>query len=91
MLDEKDLEAIGKLIDTKLEAQEDRINARMDEQEQRLNAKMDEQEQRLMRYMNIIVENRIEPQLKLLAEGHQLLLEQMEPLKQDVEMLKEAI
>ncbi len=58
---------------------------------QMIQTMMDNQEERLMRYMNIIVENRIEPQLKLLAEGHQLLLEQMEPLKQDVEMLKEAI
>ena len=77
MLDEKDLKAIKEIIDSAVERGVDKAVDRAVEQS--------------TRYMNIIVENRVEPQLKILAEGHQLLLEQLEPLTQDVEMLKREI
>lgn len=72
MLDEKDLQAISKLMDEKIRESEDRTL------------------QQAARNTQVIVENVIMPQFKLLAEGQQTILETLAP-KSKTEELEEEI
>lgn len=72
MLDEKDLQAISKLMDEKIRESEDRTL------------------QQAARNTQVIVENVIMPQFKLLAEGQQTILETLTP-KSKTEELEEEI
>lgn len=72
MLDEKDLQAISRLMDEKIRESEDRTL------------------QQAARNTQVIVENVIMPQFKLLAEGQQTILETLAP-KSKTEELEEEI
>lgn len=72
MLDEKDLQAISKLMDEKIRESEDRTL------------------QQAARNTQVIVENVIMPQFKLLAEGQQTILETLAP-KSKTEELEEEL
>lgn len=72
MLDEKDLQAISRLMDEKIRESEDRTL------------------QQAARNTQVIVENVIMPQFKLLAEGQQTILETLAP-KSKTEELEEEL
>lgn len=87
MLDEKDLQAIGQMMDT----QEKKLSAMMD-------TKLAETEQRILdestRRMNILLENVVTPKFSLLAENQRDILEKLVPrvrvdeLEDEVKFLK---
>lgn len=89
MLDKQDLQAIREIIDTSITASEARTQAKLD----KLEAKIEDVDSRWQVY----AENCIEPNFKLLAEGHQTLLETMAPrervdkLEEDVTLLKSVV
>ncbi len=101
MLDEKDIQVIRDLM----AEQEARLTAKIEDQETRLTAKIEEAQKSAVkeavelstRYMNVLYETKIEPQFRLLAEGHQTLLETLAPkdrveaLEEDVAILKTAV
>ena len=82
MLDERDLQAIAALIDAKLDA-------KLAAQEERLTAKIEQAQREAVEQsrqnMLLWYENRVEPQLRLLAEGHAAILEKLEPRIEDAE------
>ena len=82
MLEEKDLQAIAALIDA-------RLDAKLAAQEERLTAKIEQAQrdavEQSRQNMLLWYENRIEPQLRLLAEGHAAILERLEPRIEDAE------
>lgn len=73
MLDEKDIQILKQMF----EEQEARIDARFAEQEARLDAKTDQKIAASENRMFAYIESKIEPQLKLLAEGQQAILEKL--------------
>ena len=92
-------------LTAKIEEQEARLTAKIEEQETRLTAKIEEQETRLTakiedarkgavqdsaRYMDVLYETKIVPQFKILAEGHETLLETLAP-KSRVDALEEEL
>ena len=82
MLEKQDLQAIKELIDTSITASEERMTA-----------KIDASENRIMTY----IENAVMPNFKLLAEGHQPLLEtlarkaRVDALEEEVVFLKSVV
>lgn len=94
MLEEKDLQAIGQLMDTKLSAQKSDIigdvKGLLSESDQRV---LDESTRR----MNIMLENVVTPKFNLLAESQQSILEKLVPracvdeLEDEVKFLKVII
>lgn len=79
MLDKQDLQAIKELIDTS-------VNSAIAASEERMTAKIDASENRIMAY----IESAVMPNFKLLAEGHQTLLETLAP-KSRVDALEEEV
>ena len=73
MLDEKDLQAIAKIMDEKIAASEQRMDQRMtdkiSESEQRMTDKIAESEQRMTRYMGVLIENEVTPKFNLLVDA----------------------
>ena len=84
MLDEKDLQAIAKIMDEKIASSEERITGKIMESEERMTAKIMESEERmtgrmdqklaeqkqdLIQCMNVIIESDIMPKFNLLADG----------------------
>lgn len=106
MLDEKDMQMISAEIDSKLSAQKTEILAEMDvrmdsklaaqktEILSEIDAKMEAQKTEILsesaHNMRVILESYLEPKLKALAEGHELLLQTMAP-KSRVENLEEEV
>ena len=83
MLEEKDLQAIAQLMDTKMDAMESRMDAKMD-------AKLAEAKQDIMKGVSVLMEQEFRPQFNLLAEGQQIILEKLEPLE-DLEVLETRV
>lgn len=83
MLDEKDLQAISQLMDTKLAKQKEEILEVVDE-------KLTQQKQDTVQSMNILLETKVQTQLNLLAEGQKTILETLAP-KNRVEELEDEI
>ena len=105
MLDQNDIQTIKEIVSGLLNEQETRLTAKIEEQEARLTAKIEEQETRLTakiedarkgavqdsaRYMDVLYETKIVPQFKILAEGHETLLETLAP-KSRVDALEEEL
>ena len=94
MLDERDLQALSDLIDTKIAASEQRMTSYMTEQitasEKRTAAQIKDSRNQVMTY----IEAAVMPKFQVLAEGHELLLQTLAPknrvevLEEDVSMLK---
>lgn len=86
MLDEKDLQAIQKMID----ASESRMAARIDESEARTTSRIDESESR----MAVLMESYFDPKFNLLADGLKDVQEKLVPrsrvddLEDDIRFLK---
>ena len=86
MLDEKDLQAIAQIIDSKIR-----------ESEQRMDAKLEASEKRTMQGAAALMEAYFEPKFKLLAEGIQGLRETQIPrdefddLKEEVAFLRTVV
>lgn len=106
MLEEKDLQAIAQLIDASLDAKLAPINDRLDQMDGRmgqLNGRMDQMQANLSDLRTTVTrvavtqENTVIPQLRLLAEGHETLLntlarkDRVEALEDDMALLKAAI
>ena len=87
MLDEKDLQAIAKIMDEKIASSEERMTGRMDQ-------KLAEQKQDLIQCMNVIIESDIMPKFNLLADGIKDIQEKLVPrshmddLEDEVKFLK---
>lgn len=96
MLEEKDLQAIARLfdasLDVKLDAKLAPINDRLDQMQDDLSDL-----RTTVTRVAVTQENTVIPQLKLLAEGHETLLntlarkDRVEALEDDVALLKAAI
>ncbi len=87
------IEASEKRMTAKIEASEKRMTAKINASEERMTAKISASENRIMVY----IENAVMPNFKLLAEGHQTLLETLAPksrvdnLEDDVVFLKSIV
>ena len=94
MLDEKDIQVIRDLMAEQLSEQETRLTAKIDEAQK---SAVKEAVELSTHYMDVLYETKIEPQFRLLAEGHQTLLETLAPknrveaLEEDVEFLKTVV
>ena len=96
MLEEKDLQAIAQLIDTRLDVKLDAklapINDRLDQMQEDLSDL-----RTTVTRVAVTQENTVIPQIKLLAEGHEALLntlarkDRVEALEDDVALLKTAL
>lgn len=82
MLDEKDLQALSKLMDERIRESEQRMTTRMVEL-------ADEARHGAVHDMQVIIENTIMPSLKLLAEGQQTILQTMTPKSKTEELEEE--
>ncbi|MBS5575547.1 MAG: hypothetical protein KHY01_05225 [Firmicutes bacterium] len=94
MLDERDLQAIAQLIDSKLQESEQRtaqlIDSKLKESEQRTMGAIKESEQRTMQGAATLMESYFEPKFQLLAEGIQSLQETQIP-RERFENLEEEV
>ena len=94
MLNEKDLQAIAKIMDEKIASSEERITGKIMESEERMTAKIMESEERmtgrmdqklaeqkqdLIQCMNVIIESDIMPKFNLLADGIKDIQEKLVP------------
>ncbi len=94
MLDEKDLQAIAKIMDEKIASSEERMTGKIMESEERMTAKIMESEERmtgrmdqklaeqkqdLIQCMNVIIESDIMPKFNLLADGIKDIQEKLVP------------
>lgn len=90
MLDEKDLQAIAQIMDSKIKESEHRAAQLMD-------SKLKESEQRTMQGAAALMESYFEPKFKLLAESIQSLREtqvprdQFDELREEVFMLRAVV
>ena len=83
MLEEKDLQAIAQLVDTKLEKQKAGILTE-------LGQKISDSESETMRGVAVLMEAEFRPQFSLLAEGQQTINEKLAPLD-DLEVLETRV
>ncbi len=94
MLDQNDIQTIKEIVSGLLNEQETRLTAKIEEQETRLTAKIEDARkgavQDSARYMDVLYETKIVPQFKILAEGHETLLETLAP-KSRVDALEEEL
>lgn len=103
MLEEKDLQAIAQLIDASLDAKLDTKLAPISERLDQMDRRMDQMQADLSDLRTTVTrvavtqENTVIPQLKLLAEGHETLLntlarkDRVEALEDDVALLKTVV
>lgn len=79
MLDERDLQAIAQIIDSKIQESEQRMTAKIEASEQRMGAKIEESaSQTLKEAMQgaaALMESYFEPKFNLLFENQQTMLE----------------
>lgn len=99
MLEEKDLQAIAQLM----KDMEDRLDAKMEAKLAPINDRMEQMQEDISDLRTTVTrvavtqENIVIPQIKLLAEGHDLLLntlarkDRVEALEDDVALLKTVI
>lgn len=105
MLDERDLQAIAQIIDSKIQESEQRLTTKIQESEQRMTAKIEASEQRMnakieesasqtlndaMQGAAALMESYFEPKFNLLFENQQTMLETLAP-KSRVDELEEEV
>ncbi len=98
MLDEKDLLAIGQLMDQKLERQKQEI---LDEVDQRMEQKLAQQKEEILteatHRMQVLLDAEVKPMFNLLAEDISIIREKMMPdsrierIEDDVWALKASV
>lgn len=90
MLEEKDLQAIAQLMDSRIGESEKRMDQRLAQQKQEI---LDESTQR----MKILLDTEVTPKFNLLAENQKIMLDKLAPkseleeLRSEVSVLKLAI
>ena len=94
MLDERDLQAIAQIIDSKIQESEQRMTAKIEASEQRMGAKIEESaSQTLKEAMQgaaALMESYFEPKFNLLFKNQQTMLETLAP-KSRVDELEEEV
>lgn len=103
MLDEKDLLAIGQLLDQKLEEKlEQKLEEKLDQKlEEKLNQKLAQQKEEILteatHRMKVLLDAEVKPMFNLLAEDISIIREKMIPesrieaLEDDVSVLKSSV
>lgn len=87
MLDEKDLQAIGQLLNVTLDQ-------RFGDFEKKLDQRFEEQHEKIMKEVAVLMDEHFQPQFNLLAEGQKEILQrldQMEKRLKDVEEKAEDV
>ena len=83
MLDEKDLQAISQIMDSKIKESEQRMSAKIEASEQRMSAKIEESASQTlkeaMQGASAMMEAYFEPKFNLLFENQQTMLETLAP------------
>ena len=94
MLDERDLQAIAQIIDSKIQESEQRMTAKIEASEQRMGAKIEESaSQTLKEAMQgaaALMESYFEPKFNLLFENQQTMLETLAPKSREDDPHKAA-
>ena len=101
MLDANDIQIISKIVSDALAEERKHTEAMFAEQRKEIRAEMlaisAQQKQEIHADMMTIIESEVNPKLRILAEGHEALLERMTPpeeiadMKADIVVLKEAV
>ena len=101
MLDANDIQIISKIVSDALAEERKHTEAMFAQQKEELRTEMliisAQQKKEMHEDMMTIVESEITPKLRMLAEGHEALLERMTPpeeiedIKSDIFILKEAV
>ena len=101
MLDANDIQIISKIVSDALAEERKHTEAMLAQQKEELRTEMltisAQQKKEMHEDMMTIVESEITPKLRILAEGHEALLERMTPpeeiedMKTDIFILKEAV
>ncbi len=101
MLDANDIQIISKIVSDALAEERKHTEAMFAEQKKEIRAEMlaisAQQKQEIHADMMTIIESEVNPKLRILAEGHEALLERMTPpeeiatMKADIVVLKEAV
>ena len=101
MLDERDLQAIAQIIDSKIQESEQRMTAKIEASEQRMGAKIEESaSQTLKEAMQgaaALMESYFEPKFNLLFENQQTMLEtlasksRVDELEEEVSVLRSVV
>ena len=105
MFDERDLQAIAQIIDSKIQESEQRMTTKIQESEQRMTAKIEASEQRMgakieesasqtlkeaMQGAAALMESYFEPKFNLLFENQQTMLETLAPKSRGDELEEEV-
>lgn len=97
MLDANDIQIISKIVSDALAEERKHTEAMFAEERKHTEAMFAEHKKEVHADMMTIVESEIHPKLRILAEGHEALLERMTPpdeidaMKADIVVLKEAV
>ena len=83
MLDKQDLQAIREMMT-------EEIGKAVSASEERMIRRMTDSEERMIRHMDLLMENEVRPNFRLLAEGHETLLQTLSP-KSRVDELAEEV
>ena len=90
MLDEKDLQAIAQIMDSRIKESEQRTMQAIKDSEQKTMQAIKDSEQRTMQGASALMESYFEPKFNLLFENQQTMLETLTP-KSRVDALEEEL
>ena len=77
MLEERDIQILSRLLDEKLDTKlDEKLDAKLDE---KLDAKFAAQKSEIRSEILTVIESEVTPNLRLLAEGHDAILEKLVP------------
>jgi len=79
MLEEKDLQAIAQIMDSRIGESEKRMASMIDQ-------KLSQQKREIMREVGVLIENEVTPKFNLLAEGQEDILRRM-PSEDDMDII----
>ena len=98
MLEQKDLELLGQLMDQKLQAQKDdivqtmdqKLQAQKDDIFQAMDQKLQAQKKDIIQDVNAILEVRVLPKIQLIAEQHGEIIDRL-PRAEEQELLRSRV
>ena len=101
MLEEKDLQAIAQLMDSRIGESEKRMDQRLAQQKQDIMSEtkglLSQQKQEIMHDVKVLLDTEVTPKFNLLAEKQKIMLDKLAPkseleeLRSEVSVLKLAI
>jgi len=97
MLDANDIQIISKIVSDALAEERKHTEAMFAEERKHTEAILAKQKREIHADMMTIIESEVNPKLRILAEGHETLMERMTPpeeiadMKADIVILKEAV